>query len=199
MTTRILIAVPTFENILPDTFKSIYNLAKTDDMKVDFDFVRGYDCARARNIICNNAIKQNYDYVLMVDSDIILPAHTLISMLDNPKPVCLGCYPRKNTKKGVFEIFKLGQKNYIDTYNYDEIVSLNGKIEIKGGGFGCALIDVKILEHLPHPFFKYVEYQSGACLSEDNYFCSNVTKAEYKIYADTNVMCGHSIRGFQWK
>ena len=42
---RILIAVPTFENILPDTFKSIYNLEKTEDMIVDFDFVRGYDCA----------------------------------------------------------------------------------------------------------------------------------------------------------
>lgn len=27
---QILIAVPTFENILPDTFKSIYNLEKTD-------------------------------------------------------------------------------------------------------------------------------------------------------------------------
>jgi hypothetical protein len=29
--TKILIAVPTFENILPDTFKSIYNLDKLDD------------------------------------------------------------------------------------------------------------------------------------------------------------------------
>ena len=57
---RILIAVPTFENILPDTFKSIYNLDKTEDMIVDFDFIRGYDCARARNLIANKAIKEEY-------------------------------------------------------------------------------------------------------------------------------------------
>ena len=197
--TRILIAVPTFENILPDTFKSIYNLEKTEDMLTDFDFIRGYHCARARNIIADKAINNNYDYVLMVDSDVILPSYTLLKMLDNPKPVCLGCYPRKNTSTGVFEIFKTGQQDFVDTYSYGEITSLSGKIEIKGGGFGCAMIDVNIFNNLPHPFFKYVEYENGACLSEDCYFCSNAAKAGYKIYADTDVICGHSIRGFQWQ
>ena len=166
-------------------------------MKVDFDFVKGYDCARARNIICNNAIKDEYDYVLMVDSDIILPSNTLIKMLDDPKEICLGCYPRKNTKNGTFEIFKSGQKDYVKTFNYKELTSLNGKVEVKGGGFGCAMIKVDILQNLSHPFFKYVEYESGATLSEDNYFCSNARKAGYKIYADTDIICGHSIRGFQ--
>ena len=196
---KILIAVPTFENILPETFKSIYNLEKTDDMIVDFDFVKGYDCARARNKIANKAIKYNYDYVLMVDSDVVLPSHTLIKMLDDPKFICLGCYPRKNTKNGTFEIFKLNQKNYIDTFNYNEITSMTGKVEIKGGGFGCALINTDIFKNLTYPYFKYIQYNDGACLSEDNYFCSNARKAGYKIYAETDVLCGHSIRGFQWQ
>ena len=158
---RILIAVPTFENILPDTFKSIYNLEKTEDMIVDFDFVRGYDCAKARNNIAKKAIKDNYDYVLMVDSDIILPAYTLVKMLDNPKPICLGCYPRKNTKNGTFEIFKPGQKDYINTFNYNEIVSLEGKIKVKGGGFGCDMIDVNVfkdLKYLLHYFLLFGQY-----------------------------------------
>ena len=196
---RILIAVPTFENILPETFKSIYNLDKIDDMIVDFDFVRGYDCSRARNIIANKAISDNYDYVLMVDSDIILPAHTLTKMLDDPKPICLGCYPRKNTRNGTFEIFKLGQTDYKNTFSYKEISNLNGKVEVKGGGFGCAMIDVKVFQDLPHPFFKYVEYESGATLSEDLYFCSNAHKAGYQIYAETDIICGHSVRNFQWR
>lgn len=196
---RILIAVPTFENILPETFKSIYNLDKIDDMIVDFDFVRGYDCSRARNIIANKAISDNYDYVLMVDSDIILPAHTLTKMLDDPKPICLGCYPRKNTRNGTFEIFKLGQTDYKNTFNYKEISNLNGKVEVKGGGFGCAMIDVKVFQDLSHPFFKYVEYESGATLSEDLYFCSNARKVGYQIYAETDIICGHSVRNFQWR
>ena len=195
--TKILIAIPTFENILPETFKSIYGLERPEDCFCYFDFIRGYDCARARNKIAESAIKYNFDYVLMVDSDIILPADTLVKMLDDPKEVCLGCYPRKNTKTGVFEIFKLGQKDYIETFNYDELVEKQGKIEIKGGGFGCVMIKVDILKNLSYPYFRYVEYENGECLSEDNYFCSNATKAGYKIYAETDVICGHSVRGFQ--
>ena len=198
---RILIAVPTFENISPETFKSIYNLDKTQNMIVDFDFVKGYDCARARNMIANRAVKEGYHYVLMIDSDIIIPTYTLIKMLKDPSPVCLGCYPRKNTKNGTFEIFKAGQKDYVDTFNYKELTRMSGKIEVKGGGCGCALIDVDVFKNLAlsYPYFKYVEYNNKSRLSEDCYFCSNVRKAGYKIYAETDVLCGHSVKGFQWQ
>ena len=47
---KILIAVPTFETIYPDTYKSIFDLDKGDH-EVLFEFVRGYDCATARNSI----------------------------------------------------------------------------------------------------------------------------------------------------
>ena len=67
---RILIAVPTFENIYPDTFKSIYDL-NTSGHDVIFEFVRGYDCATARNRIAQTAIDTNTDYVLMVDNDVV--------------------------------------------------------------------------------------------------------------------------------
>ena len=46
---RILIAVPTFENIKPECFKSIYGLTRPEDCDLYFDYVRGYDCAKARN------------------------------------------------------------------------------------------------------------------------------------------------------
>ena len=61
---RILIAVPTFENIMPDTFKAIYDLDTTGH-EVQFEFVRGYDCATARNHIVQMALDKDVDYVLM--------------------------------------------------------------------------------------------------------------------------------------
>ena len=39
---KILVAVPTYETIAPETFKSIYDLAKADN-EVNFEFVKGYD------------------------------------------------------------------------------------------------------------------------------------------------------------
>ena len=90
---KILIAVPTFENILPDTFKSIYGLKKPDGFAVMFDFVRGYHCARARNLIAEEAIKYGFDYVLMVDSDMVIPQNTLTSMLDRSEERILTMAP----------------------------------------------------------------------------------------------------------
>ena len=81
---RILIAVPTFETIFPDTYKSIWDINKGGH-EVAFEFVRGYDCATARNNIAQIAIDGNFDYVLMVDNDVVLPRDVLMDMLDDPE------------------------------------------------------------------------------------------------------------------
>lgn len=197
---KILIAVPTFENILPDTFKSIYNLKIPEGTECSFDFIRGYDCAKARNEIAKKA--KDFDKVLMVDSDVILPDDALISMLNTTADVCLGVYPRKNTSTGQTEIFKLGFMNFTDENNMsmDEVLEHKGaKVPIKGGGLGCALIKSSIFNQLKYPWFKYVQYDTGDVLSEDNYFCCQVCNKGLEIVVDTHVLCGHSIRGFQWR
>ena len=77
---KILVAVPTFENITAETFKSIYDL-DAHGHELSFEYVKGYDCARARNDIGKKTIEGGYDYVLMVDSDIILPKDALKNLL----------------------------------------------------------------------------------------------------------------------
>ena len=92
---KILIAVPTFENIYPDTFKSIYDL-NTEGHEVLFEFVRGYDCATARNRIAQMAIDKNTDYVLMVDNDVVLPKIVLIDFTDDIKDFFVGYYEHRD-------------------------------------------------------------------------------------------------------
>lgn len=197
---KILIAIPTFENILPDTFKSVYNLEVPEGTSCYFEFINGYGCAKARNDIAKLALEQQYTYVMMVDSDIILPSNALVSMYSAQLDICLGVYPRKNTSTSQTEIFKLGQDNFVEVYTAEQIDALNGmKAEIKGGGLGCSLIRTDIFSTLVFPWFKYVEYNNGETLSEDNYFCNLAASAGYKIYVDSAVRCGHSIRGFQWR
>lgn len=195
---NILIAVPTYESILPDTFKSIYDLEPVQNVSYYFDFIRGYDCAKARNNIASLAIERHFDYVLMVDSDIVLPFNALRSMLETPVDICLGVYPRKNTQSGQVEIFKKGYDNFIVTYNMSELLNNMSLIEVKGGGYGCALIRVDIFDTIPFPWFSYITYKDGSSLSEDNYFSDKALKAGYKIYCDPRVKCGHSIRAIQW-
>lgn len=194
---KVLVAVPTFENILPETFKSIYGLTVPDGAIVQFDYIKGYDCALARNKIAQEALDYDFDYLLMVDSDIILPSDTLIHMLEYPTDICLGVYPRKNTTTGQTEIFKLGYKNFSDENNLNTAEIIDpGRMDIKGGGLGCALIKVSIFKVLPKPWFYYMIYPNGSVLSEDNYFCDRAANKGFKIQADTRVRCGHLVRTF---
>lgn len=193
---KILIAVPTFENICPEVFKAIYDL-DTDGHDVSFEFVKGYDCAKARNEIAKLAREGKYDYVLMVDSDTIIPKETLKWFLEHPVDICSGVCPHKNTKEEICELYKLGQFNFEDRYTYSELTE--ERLHIKGCGFACVLLKVSVFDQLEFPWFKYVTYKSGAQLSEDLYFCFEAGKKNIRIEADTRVKCGHLARYFQYK
>lgn len=194
---KILIAIPTFENIMPETFKSIYDLNSCGN-ELCFEFVRGYDCARARNNIVQKALSGGFDYILMVDSDVVIPSDTLKNMLEHPTEICLGLCPRKNTTNGTTCIYKMGQVNYQDAYTYYNLPKGN-RLIVHGGGMACALIKVDIFKDLQYPYFKYVTYNNGSELSEDLYFCSQAKANGYNIFVDTRVRCGHATRYFQFE
>lgn len=209
---NILIAVPTFENIYPDTFKSIYDLDVTGH-DVAFEFVRGYDCATARNKIARLAINGGYDYALMIDNDVVLPKDALVNLLDDPKDVCLGYYAHRdadNIYRGRTCVCKLltvdgvRHKNYPleSEYTAQEMAGLKAKgeykIRIHGGGMGCALIKTDVFERTKYPWYDWANYKDGRMLSEDLYFCENCRKNSIQIYADTRVNCGHMLRHVQF-
>lgn len=195
---KILIAVPTYETISAETFKSIYNL-DTGDHEVAFDFTKGYDCAKARNDIAKKTLNNGFDYVLMVDSDIILPEETLSLMTEKPVDILLGCYlhGHKNDTHEI-ELFKPKQANFDERYTYADFTSAP-RIMVKGGGFGCAFVNSDVFKKLEFPWFKYDIYNNGHVLSEDLYFCHVARANGYQIYADTRVRCGHLQKYFLYK
>lgn len=194
---KILIAVPTFENICPEVFKAIYDLDTTGH-DVDFEFVKGYDCAKARNTIATKARDGGYDYVLMCDSDTIMPKETLQWFLEKPVDIVAGFCPHKNTKEGFSEVYKAGQYDFVKRYTYAELEGITEtRLPIRGCGFACVLVKVSLFKELKFPWFKYVQYDDFRELSEDFYFCDKA--GNYVIEADTRVKCGHLARYFQYK
>lgn len=201
---KIFIAVPTFENIYPDTFKSIYGLDPAGHWLV-FDFVRGYDCATARNKIAKQALDEKADYVLMVDNDMVLPSDALVHLLEGPKDVCLGIYANRDTGNiygGDVCIYKTGEFDYKTKFTAAEVVQLRErgekKIIIHGGGMGCALIRTEVFNRISFPYYDWVNYENGCVLSEDLYFCEQCKKNNIPVYADLRVQCGHIFRHVQW-
>lgn len=192
---KILIAVPTFASIEPEVFKAIYNLRSGHELF--FDFVKGYDCAVARNEIAKLTQLGGYDYVLMVDSDTIVPPDALELMMDPPADVVLGVCPRKNTKDGKTAIIKLGAEAYHDSYYYSDLPK--ERTLVKGGGFACALVKANVFTRMDNPWFQYVTNADGSTLSEDFYFCQNARLYGIDIWLDPRVRCGHLARYYQYE
>ena len=190
---NILIAVPTYDSIEPDCFKSIYNLLWPQDCAVTFNYIKGYDCARTRNMIAKEAIDNNYDYVLMVDSDIVVPQNTLIALFEAQKDIIAGWYTRKRTLIGQTELYSLGEKDFTDKNNINEKdIIPNQILEIKGCGMGCAFIKVDLFHKIGQSkWYEYIEYPNGTVLSEDLCFCSKLNKLNIPIFCHTGIKCGH--------
>lgn len=211
---RILIAVPTFETIYPDTYKSIWDMDKGGHECL-FESVRGYDVATARNRIAQKSLNLKADYVLMVDNDVTLPKDALVKLLENAKGVNLGYYAHRgndNRYNGRTCICRLKDKYGKAYYHYpleSEYTSeeMHGmaeagttKIEVHGGGMGCALISTEVFRKTDYPWYDWVNYGDAnrGMLSEDLYFCSLCRASGIPIYADVRVGCGHLFRYTQW-
>ena len=190
---KILIAVPTFENIKPECFKSIYNLINPKDYLLYFDYIKGYDCARARNEIAKLAIKYDFDYVLMIDSDVNVPRQTINKLLECGSDIALGWYYRKRTKSDQTIIYTFG-KDFNDDNCITGSTMINEvprPIEVKGGGLGIALIKVDIFRNLPYPYFKFVTYSNDTVLSEDLYFCNLANGHGFNVKCNPDVKGNH--------
>ena len=211
---KILIAVPTYETIYPDTFKSLWDLDK-DGHEVLFESVRGYDVATARNKIASMALDLETDYVLMVDNDVVLPKDALKMLLEGAEDVNLGFYAHRgadNLYHGRTCICRLYDGDGNAYYHYpleseytaEEMRGMAAaretKIEVHGGGMGCALIRTDVFRRTEYPWFDWVNYGNAnrGMLSEDLYFCSLCRANGIRIHSDVRVGCGHLLRHVQW-
>lgn len=205
---EILIATPTYENIMPDTYKAVSKLVKKTFYEAgcwpEWDFVRGYTVDNARNFIAEKALG-GYDYVLMVDNDVIPKEDALLNLLEHDEDVVLGYYvhrARTGERIEKTSICKLGEKDFTQQYTRDELRAMredgHSKIRVHGGGLGCALVRTSVFERISWPFFRWYIYSDRhGTLSEDLYFCIKCENAGIPIYADTRVHCEHYIRHYE--
>ena len=194
---KILIAVPTFEHIQNEVFQAIYDLDKCGH-QCDLKMFAGHDCARARNNIADWSVAGGYDYVLMIDSDTIVPKDALKNLLDPEVDIVMGCCPKKNTKNKEYPLCRVQSPELRPCLTADDLQGTE-RIGIQVGGFACALVKTEVFTYMNYPYFKYVEYEDRKILSEDYYFCLEAIGRGYKIWADPRVKCGHQIKGYQYE
>ena len=194
---NILIGVPTFENVSVETFTSIYNLIFPQEIeKHELFFAKGYGAAQSRNIIAKYAIQNEYDYILYVDSDIVLPPDALIKLLEQNTDITTGWYTcvfPDGSKNHSWVKFDEETKQYICKFEEYGNPDPNAVMDVDACGFGCVLVKTNIFRQLQYPYFTYLEYSDGTVFAEDIYFCHLVrcTLPDIKIRGIRSVKCGH--------
>ena len=145
----------------------------------------------SRNILRQKALEGNYEYLLTLDQDIIVPKDILQKLLENKKDFVTGIYFTHMEKQGIIKTIPV---IFIDTKIPRQVTHLSIEqafkdqlIQIRSCGLGCTLVSKKLLEKLDFSIDK--NFKGG----EDTYFCLQVQKKGFEIYCDTRVKCKHLI------
>lgn len=135
-----------------------------------------------------------YDAMLIVESDIILPADALTRLAALDTDVAYGCYMYRDG-----QVVNLLERYYpypAQAANPGESLSIRhmwnaaqkkGIIDVSGSGLGCVLIKRNVIEAVP---FADAMTHGGKQFFDYPWTCA-VYDAGYRMQADTDVQCGH--------
>lgn len=190
---NILLALPTAKNIETNTFLSIYRLILPSNIKVHMECFYGYRIDQVRNLIVDYSIRNNFDYLFCVDSDIILPPDALVSLLESKQDIVSGLYVQRRQEEMIPEVYEKTSTGGLKNIDF-KTIPLNSPqlISIAGCGFGCVLLSQKVLTTLKYPHFEYhpsIDFKGT--VSEDVDFCIKATQAGFPIYLNSKVLCDH--------
>ena len=191
-----MVSVPTFDGSIKSlTAESIGNALEHEGCsildRVVHRYVGGYDVARARNFMAQWALDEGVDYLLMVDSDMVLPKDAIANLLSHDVEICTGWAVKGSSDDGLTSVVKFGPNSFNDCYYAREVAELGELAQVKGNGMACALISTDVFRRFKRPWFKFVDNANGSGLGEDYWFCMQCANIGVKVHVDTRVGCGH--------
>lgn len=143
---------------------------------------------RMRNMAAQTALNNDFDYLLFLDDDVLVPFDGLQKLLDADADIAAGNviirgYPFENM------YFDYTEDGNLKNVPFDDNpATKHDVINVGAVGFSFALISVDLLKRIPKPFFI-----TGPNNTEDIYFCVKARKhaPNCTIKVDKSIECGH--------
>jgi hypothetical protein len=151
-----------------------------------------------RELIMEDALAQNFDFLFFVDDDIVLPSNALELLLqtaeaDPNAAVVGGLYYSRDSSRPI----AVADWSSNDTSSaHIPGFTTQTAAEVAGVGFGCALLRVAAARTFTAPYFPahiYIErhaHRVRQC-DEDYLYCERVRKAGFTVRLDARVRCNH--------
>lgn len=137
------------------------------------------------------ALTEKYDYMFILEWDVVPPEHTLLSLIDADADVAVGLYPERPTKVGEKYGGQLLQCcPWSNIPNAEELVLKGEPFEITEGeaGLGCVLIRRSAFEKVKFKWTRAWYY--------------DLYTLNLRVVLDPRVICGHVDRDgrlVEWK
>jgi hypothetical protein len=171
--TRILIAVPCLDYMASDFTFALARLLLNGGVNAGVMDFRSSDIAGSRNKAAAMALAEDYTHVLMLDSDMVFPADTLLRLLGHGKPIVGAMYVRRCEP---FDL--LGET--LEPFGRGKPL-----VDVARLPTGCMLISTVVLRKLKYPWFRWEHGDEvGQVTSEDMYFCDRAREAGLKLWCD---------------
>lgn len=156
--------------------------------------VSGMPYDQGRNVMCMRALEMGFEWLFMLDSDVVPPHDAVTRLIAHKEPIISGMYCRRSPPVAVPVMIKG------PTWHTQFPMGSIQEVDLVGAG--CLLIHRTVLERLPaiapdrgkHWFDWRVDMpgpNDGTHLSEDFSFCLHAKNHGYKILVDTSIHCRH--------
>jgi glycosyltransferase involved in cell wall biosynthesis len=192
---RILVAVPTAKYIESDTFKSIYDLQRPSNTELEFQCFYGYNIQQIRNLMASWMLRNQFDWMLNVDSDIIMPNHALTCLLDcqtDTAAISSGIYVQRKPHQKILEVYVPNPVTGGHQHMSMEEADPPRVAPVSAVGFGCCLVRRDVYERVGEPWHEYHNHVNfDKTVSEDVDFCVKATNLGYQVVAHTGLRLGH--------
>lgn len=180
---------------LARTLQSLERPEELSDYEVEVNFHHLQPVDANRNEMVKSFLeKENAEWLLMIDNDIVPPTNVLDMVLHDEPVVSAVCTIKKGAVPSPTVMKEEG-----DSYrqvNISEVLEErdddSGLLKVEGVGTGCLLIRRDVLEDMQPPWFKfkYNEY-GGLRLGEDFYFSRRCMGEDVDMFVDTNIITSH--------
>jgi len=151
-----------------------------------------HEPGHGRNLIIQDAIKNTLvTHIFFLDADVAPPDTAIADLLAMDKDIAAGVYPMMfdNKKCWSASIEADEKKENYKWLDYDKLPDRPFPTwAIAAGGM---LVKRRVLEKIAAPWFEYEYRPDGGRLGEDIHFTNKAITAEFSLWTNPKVICGH--------
>lgn len=153
--------------------------------------LRGGYPAYSRNLAVEHARERNATHLFFLDADQTFEPDAIKRLFDHEKDIIAANYNQRDRTPLVSVTKQMDENgNMLDDFPVPKELFKAFSI-----GTGFCLIDMKVFDKVPHPWFntQVTLDKNGKTelMTEDVYFCINARQAGYDIWCDPTIDIGH--------